>query len=205
MPCQKHIISFSKLILLFTWMVCMLSCEKEYSYEGGNAVPPFINIPVDSTANEDTVVLDPGALPNCAVCANMVDIPPSSWSFKTGNSFLCGEIDTAFVLNLERRTFTFFGPSFCGADTGLVFTITLGNTGLTHDVENVVAANAVFYYYHTNQPYVLLSRADQPFYFIISSYSHSTKIATGTFSGIGYRVDGRSVYITNGRFKFMIL
>ncbi len=191
-------------ICLFAGLVAMLSCEKEYSYEGGNSVPVVI-IPVDTTGNEDTVILDPGALPSCAACTGATDIPLSSWSFNTGDSKLCGQVDTAFVLNLERSTFTFFGPSFCGADTGLVFTVSLSGRGFTQDMQNVVAGNAVFYYYNTNRPYILLSHADQSFTFIVSEYSHSTKIATGTFSGTGFRVDGRAVNVTNGKFKFRIV
>lgn len=180
------------------------SCEKEYSYEGGNTAPVVV-IPVDTTDSVDTVVFDPGALPNCPFCLDVIDVQISSWSFKTGNSLLCGEVDTAFVLNLERSSFTFFGPSFCGADTGLIFTVSLGTVGLNGDLENLVAANAIFYYYHTNQPYVLLSHADQPFSLTITNYSHTTKIATGTFSGTGFRADGRAVNVSNGKFKFKIL
>jgi len=189
---------------LFAGLVTMLSCEKDYSYEGGNSVPVVV-IPVDTADDEDTVIVDPGALPSCAACTGATDIPLSSWSFNTIDSKLCGQVDTAFVLNLERSTFTFFGPSFCGADTGLVFTVSLNGRGFTQDLQNEVAGNAVFYYYNTNRPYILLSHADQSFTFIISEYSHSTKIATGTFSGTGFRVDGRAVNVSNGRFKFRIV
>lgn len=199
----KHFIDIVRLLIVP--LIFLASCEKEYSYEGGNTVSPVVVVPPgDTTGNVDTVVLDPGALPGCALCTGAADIPLSSWSFTTGSSRLCGEVDTAFVLNLERSSFTFFGPSFCGADTGLVFTVSLGDRGFTEDIQDVEAANAVFYYYNTNRPYLLLSHSDQPFTFKILEYSHTTKIATGTFSGTGFRVDGRAVNVTNGKFKFVI-
>ena len=205
MRITKHIGTCIKVILIpVTLQFFIASCEKEYSVEGIGTPPPIIITPTDSV-NNDTIIVDPGVLPNCAFCVNDAEIELSTWTFRTGNSTLCGVVDTAFVLNLERSTFTFFGPSYCGADTGLIFTVTLGTVGLTSDVQNLVAASATFYYYHTNQPYILLSKADQPFNFVITSYSHITKIATGTFSGRGFRVDGRSVNVSGGKFKFRIL
>lgn len=203
MRLAKQILQPSSILLfiLILWIAC--SCEKEYSYEGGYMPPPVVVIPADTTAT-DTVTTDPGALENCSFCNGITDPAPGTWIFKTGAASLCGEVDTAFVLNLERSTFTFFGPSFCGSDSGLVFTITLGGTGLTQDIENLVATNAVFYYYHTGRPYILLSHADQPFHFVITHYSHATRIAAGSFSGTGFRVDGRAVNVTDGKFNFQI-
>ncbi len=191
---------------VLTLLVYATACEKEYSYEGGGTPPPTIIVPVDSTLQPaDTIVPDPGELPTCLSCSNTIDIPVSSWSFKTGNSFLCGKVDTAIMLSLERNTFTFFGPAACGTDTGLIFTVSLGPNSLDRDIENLVASNAVFYYYHTYAPYVLISRADLPFSLIISSYNHTTKMITGTFSGTGLRQDGRGVHITDGKFKMKLI
>jgi hypothetical protein len=188
------------IILLFVGL-CM-GCEKEYSDEGSTTVEPAL---IDTTVIITTpvVTIDPGALPNCPACNAAIDTV-GAWRFNTGNSILCGRIDTAIILNLERSTFTFFGPATCGADTGIIFTVSLGTHSLAADIVNIAATNAVFYYYHTNAPYVLLGHADQPFNFTILSYDHSTKIIKGIFSGTGFRADGRAVQVTNGKFSCKI-
>jgi hypothetical protein len=182
--------------------VFIASCDKDYSYEGGSVipVPAIIPLPVD-TIKTDTIIVNPGELPACKVCIDSGDIKVASWSFKTGNALICGRIDTAIILNLERSSLTFFGPSACGVDTGIIFTVHLGTNGLVKDVQNIIATNAIFYYYHTNAPYILLSHADQPFKLTITKYDHLTKIMTGTFSGNGFRQDGRAINITDGKFK----
>jgi hypothetical protein len=185
--------------------VFFAACEKEYSYEGGGSPPVVVIPPVDTTHTQDSTILDPGALPNCPSCINTNDIPMGEWSFKTGNSLLCGQVDTAIMLSLERNTFTFYGPATCGADTGIIFTVSLGSNKLDHDLTNITATNAVYYYYHTFGPYVLVSHFDQPFMLIISSYNNTTKEISGTFSGIGYRQDGRAVNVSDGKFKMKII
>ncbi len=191
------------LIVMLLLLVTIAGCDKEYSYEGGAVFSPP-PITRDSTPGNDSIPVDPGALPGCGVCMQLSDTVMNTWRFNTGASQLCGRVDTAFVLNSDRSTFTFFGPAFCGTDTGLVFTVSMPPNSLTHDTGFVKADNAVFYYYHTSAPYILLSHTDQPFNLTITSYSHVTRIATGIFSGTGYRLDGRSVQVTNGRFRFYI-
>ena len=191
------------LFFLLVLLVYTTACEKEYSYEGG-AIPPPVIVPVDSIQPADSTHVDPGELPTCPFCVNTGDIPVSSWSFKTGNSLLCGKVDTAIILSLERNTFTFFGPATCGTDTGLIFTVSLNPNSLDRNIENIAASNTVFYYYHTNEPYILISAANQPFMLTITTYNQSTKIATGTFSGQGYRQDGRAVNVTDGKFKIKL-
>ncbi len=192
-------------IFLIAGIIFLLaSCDKEYSYEGGNTVPPVVVVPVDTILPSDTIHIDPGALPNCPACNNNNDVAEGYWRFKTGNSILCGKVDTSFMLSLEKNVFTFFGPSNCGADTGIIFTVNLP-ASLNGDTTNVRASSAIFYYYHTNFPYVLLSHNDQPFYFMITSYVLSTKIATGVFSGPAFRADGRSVVVSDGKFKIKLL
>ncbi|MBL0355808.1 MAG: hypothetical protein IPP72_02485 [Chitinophagaceae bacterium] len=193
---------------LFAILVLLLyitSCEKEYSYEGGN-IPSFPVVIVDTVTPVDTSNnVDPGELPGCNFCIDSTDIAEAEWSFKTGHALLCGKVDTAIMLSLARNTFTFFGPATCGVDTGMIFTISLGPNSLDRDRENIVATSAVFYYYHTNAPYVLVSHNDQPFSFTITSYVQATKMLTGTFNGSGFRQDGRAVNVTDGKFKCKIL
>lgn len=203
MICKKLLNSF---LLFFLLLIGFTSCEKEYSYEGGATAPTGIGIiPIDSIQSSDTVRLDPGELPPCASCDTAGDLPAASWSFKTGNSLSCGRVDMAIMLSLERNTFTFFGASNCGIDTGLIFTVSLGLNFLNKTVENVEATNAVFYYYHTLAPYVLVSHFDESFKLTITSYNHITKVIKGTFSGTGYRQDSRAVFVSDGKFNFKLI
>jgi len=200
LPMRKKIASPFVVLCLVLAFFAFISCSKEYSYEGGPITigpPPVRDSPILPT-------FDPGALAGCSLCPQLDTANKFYWSFKTGNAQLCGLIDTA-ILNLERNTFTFFGPSVCASDSGLIFSVALGSTILSSDVYNQNAANAVFYYYKTNAPFVLISRSSQPFQLTISSYIYATKIAVGTFSGFGYRADGRAVEVKNGRFKIKLL
>jgi hypothetical protein len=196
----KYNIAFLFLILLL-----IVGCEKEYSYEGGTSVPTTPVTPIDSTQSTGSQNPDPGALAPCFSCIASDTLKLSEWSFKTGNSLLCGTVDTAFILDLERSSFTFFGPSSCAGDSGLIFSVYLDPNALKRDTTNLDASYAVFYYYHTNQPYVLTSHADQSFKLTITSYVHSTRVAIGTFSGYGYREDGRAVNVAEGKFKIKLL
>ncbi len=181
------------------------ACEKEYSYEGGGTPIAVVIVRGDSTVSTDSTVIDPGVLPNCPSCIENSVLSPNTWSFKTGNSLLCGTVDTAIMLSLERNTFTFYGPATCGIDTGIIFTVSLGLNTLDRDRIDITATNAVYYYYHTFSPYVLTSHFDQPFMLVITSYINSTKEVIGTFSGAGYRQDGRAVNVSDGKFRFTIL
>ncbi len=201
---MRYLLRYIKLFFAAAVLyLCNSSCDKDYSYEGGGTVP-VVAMPIDTTNQTDTNTTDPLILPDCSFCFDAVDIPMSSWSFKTGSSLVCGEVDTA-ILNFERNMFTFFGPSACGTDTGLIFSVLLGTFVLNRDYANLVAPTAIFYYYHTNQPFILSSQASQPFRLTITNYSHTTKVAAGTFSGIGFRADGRTVNVTHGKFKITLL
>ncbi len=172
-----------------------VSCQKELYWDR-----EVTALPVDSI----TLVNDPGALPTCVSCLQRDTVNAYTWSFKTGTSQLCGRVDTA-IINIDRNSFTFYGPSSCGRDTGMIFTVYLDPVVLTKDTSNLRASYATFYYYHTGAPYVLLSKTAQSFNFIISSYVHATKIATGVFTGFGYRQDGRAVEVSSGKFKIRLV
>ncbi len=178
------------LLLLLT----TASCQKELYFDRAAAVLPVDSLPT---------VNDPGSLPGCVSCLQPDSLNPYTWSFKTGASQLCGKVDTA-IISIERSSFTFFGPSNCSRDTGLIFTIFLDPHNLTRDTANLKATYATFYYYNTGAPYILLSKTAQSFNFTISSYVHATRIAIGTFSGFGYRQNGRAVEVTSGKFKIRL-
>ena len=189
--------------LLLLILSLLGGCGKEYSYEGG-AGPTIPIIPVDTTSANDSVSVDYEELFSCNSCIASDTLAQWEWSFKTGNSLLCGKSDTA-ILNPERNSFTFFGPSTCAADSGLIFTVYLEPNVLDRDITNLDASHAIFYYYDTNGPYVLTSHYDRPFSLTIKSYVHATGIATGNFSGVGYRQDSSVINITDGKFKIKLL
>jgi len=195
-------VNHNSIITIFaTLLFFFVSCEKEYSYEAGTVTGTPVLPPADTVAHTDSVVA--GIFTPCTACTSINGNTPGSWSFKTGNAQVCGEVDTAFTLNHERDVLTFFGPSFCGSDSGLIFTVNL-SSGLTANAVNIPASFTAYYYYHTGSPNILVSLASQPFNLMITSYNHSAHIATGTFSGTAYSQQGAAVPVTEGKFSFVI-
>ena len=192
--------SFPLFVLL---LIGFASCEKEYSYEGGNTAI----LPVDSLRDSIPVTdsLNHG-LPefsSCVYCINNNPLKESTWSFRIDTTVLCGSVDTAIVLG-NRAAFTFFGPTSCVKDSGIIFTIYLSSYQLTRDTTNYVVPKVSFYYYHTLAPFILMNQASEPFHFVIASYVHATRIAIGTFSGVAHRADGRAAIISDGKFNIKL-
>lgn len=202
---MKVISKYHHLFLLAALCVCIIACEKEYSYEGGAGTAP---VPVDTTRTDTTTnvdTTDPGpGISYCNTCADKKETALDEWSFRIGDTVFCGADDTA-IINYERTAFTFFGPSSCAADSGMIFTVYLSPNVLNRDRYNFTVPYASFYYYHTGAPNVLSNKADESFTLTIKSYIHSTKIATGTFSGTAYRQDGSPVAVRWGKFKIRLI
>lgn len=180
------------LVLPLIW-VQHTGCWKEYSRVG-----------IDSTQLPDSILPIPvGEFPNCPLC-DVSDAPDlGQWNFKTGNDYLCGITDNAgFIGNYNsNRTFTFFGPSACSVDTGIVMTVYLPAT-FNEDKFNITASSAAFYYYdHFGTKDIFISRSGQPFSVKIQSYINATRIVTGTFGGTVFRANGDTALIREGKFK----
>ena len=174
----------------------MSGCEKEYSFEGGGSriIRDTIPVPVP-------VITDPV----CPACINNTAPGLSEWSFKSLNWKLCGKADTAIALG-NRTAFTFFGPSTCSSDTGMVITVYLDNDTLNRDKQNLQIDRAAFYCYDRVTPsYIFLSQNSNSFSVIIENYSHATGIVTGTFGGTVFRTNGAAASINAGRFKVKLL
>jgi len=183
-----HILAVSLLLLL----IFNSGCAKEYSYEGGNVITDTVNPP------------NPVAwvCPDCIGKDTQIE---SKWSFHNDNFFYCGTIDTAIV-NPERTGFTFFGPSSCSIDSGMVITVYLDGYVLNKDINNITTQKAGFYYYDNVTPTIMLiTRQAIPFTVTIDSYIHQTRMATGTFGGTVYRTNGASSYISSGKFKVKLI
>lgn len=183
-------------LLISIFLASLLcTCAKEYSFEGGTLPPP-----VDTTRGPQPV--DP--VPVCPACTGSVAAGPDEWTFKSGNWKLCGKADTAIALG-DRTTFTFFGPSTCSADTGMVITVYLSGDTLNRDRQNLHINRAAFYCYERVTPsYIYMSQSSAAFSVIIESYVHSTGIAVGSFRGTVFRTNGAAASIDSGRFRVQL-
>jgi hypothetical protein len=187
------LIVFSLLILAI-----IQNCTKEYSREGlNNTTPPI----VDTTPSQQTPPDTTSITSFCVACAGMDKFEENRWSFKAGNSFQCGPMDTALMAP-ERNAFTFFGPSSCSSDTSMVITVYIDNYVLNKDLQNIVIPKVDFRFTKLGAPkYLLISQPGTPFNLTIESYDHQTKMTTGTFSGYAYKGDGTIQKVDSGKFK----
>ncbi len=183
-------------------LVYSLGCIKDYSFEGGNPpvfVPDTTVSPIDTTALPvDTVP----AVPVCALCSTIGVPAEGNWRFQTGDSLQCGTFtNSGFIGGDSKTAFTFFGPSACSTDTGIVVSVYLP-VPLDQDRFNINADAAAFYYYdHTATADIYMSRAPYGFSVTLDSFIYNTGIATGTFKGTVFKPNGDTAYISEGKFK----
>jgi hypothetical protein len=189
-------------LIILVLLLQNTSCIKEYSIEGmhHDTLPPdtivtIITPPVTTTPS----VIN---FPQCSFCDSTDEITTGRWGFKVGNTYLCGSDDNSgFIGGPSKTAFTFFGPSACSADTGIVVSVYLP-VALDQDRSNLTTNEAAFYYYHHNAPKdILISLHPSVFSVTVQSFINATGIVTGTFNGIAFTADGDTVHITEGRFK----
>lgn len=189
---SKLLYYLTLLLVTSIFLIHTSGCQKEYSFEGGDS--SFI---IHDSISQPPVIKE---FPSCSLCNEKDAVALGSWNFKTGNSYLCGTVTNGGFVG-GTTFFTFFGPSACSDDTGLVMSVYLP-ISFDQDRENVIASHIALYYYNHNSPNDIFdSEPPYPFQFIIQSYSQSTGIATGTFSGTVYRPNGDTAHIEDGRFK----
>ena len=170
-------------------------CAKEYSFEGAR-------VDTLSTSGGDTVISQiPTPFLHCNACDPADPIILGHWSFKTGNVYQCGTFtNSGFFSGFEKTNFTFFGPSACSVDTGIVVSVYLP-VALDRDQYNLTTEQAAFYYYdHNATQDILQSRHTAIFSVTVKSFIYSTGIATGTFGGTVYKASGDTAIVTDGRF-----
>jgi hypothetical protein len=175
---------------IFIVVLSFLHCKKEYSYEGGN-------IPVI----RDSVIINPAPKPYiCSSCVGADNYIEGKWSFYDNGTFYCGIIDTA-ITTPDRSGFTFFGPSSCSLDSGLVLTISIEPNFLTKDVFNLTTNRTGLYYYdNIGQTHPFVTQPGFTFSFIIDSYIHQTRMMTGRFSGTVFNLNGEATNLF-GKYK----
>lgn len=180
----------------FVFVILHFGCAKEFSFERDGSPVVRDTIPVPVVVNE---------FPFCAACVTNTGTGLSEWSFKSRNSVLCGKADTA-IINPDRNAFTFFGPSSCSGDTGIVVSVYLEGNVLNRDITNITTNHNAFYYYDRVTPsYIYMNPISSFFWVTIASYNHQTKIATGTFQGYVIRTNGTGTNIESGRFTVKLL
>lgn len=180
---------------LFAIMSNSAGCSKEYSLEAA---------PVDTVIETviDTVVSNP-FVPSCNGCTNS-EIKDSSWLFSVDGSILCGVAEKA-IISFERNAFTFYGPSTCSIDSGFIISVYLSEE-LNSDKTNLTATKIDLYYYDNVKPsYILTSKPNEPFSFIIEKYVHATGEAIGNFSGTVFSETGSRKTILDGKFKIKFI
>ncbi len=190
----------------FAFVILLLqnsSCKKEYSFEGllNDTMP--VNMPADTL---DTITSPPAIIfSQCDFCNATDEILLGHWGFKAGNAYLCGSFsNSGFFSGQSKTSFTFFGPSACSDDTGLVVSVYLP-IPLDRDRNDLSTNQTAFYYYdHNSTNDILASRPTSVFSVTVQSFNYATGIATGTFDGIVFTATGDSIRITDGRFKALL-
>ena len=186
---------FFLLFLVLQIVLQTTGCKKEYSCESCIVA-----------LQHDSVVTSPAISPSfigCSLCRATDDLLLSKWNFKTGNTFVCGSVSDAGTIG-GGQAFTFFGPSACSIDTGIVVSVYL-NTFFDHDMYNVTLTNVAFYYYdhHASQD-IFIRYPEKPFSLTIQSFISSTRIMTGSFSGTVFKPNGDTAVISDGKFKIKL-
>jgi len=182
--------------ILPTLLLQNTGCYKEYSIEGKDTTRI-----IRDTASPGPVGIVK-AFPDCLLCNPGNDISIGHWSFKTGNSFLCGgATNPGFIGGNSKKDFTVFGPSACSVDTGLVLSVYL-DVPLDQDRFNLSTDRTAFYYYDNNAPKdILMSWPTAPFVITVQSFIYNTGIATGSFRGTVFKPNGDTATIIDGKFK----
>lgn len=177
------------------FLMLLSSCAKEYSIEG-------LGVPANDTLLIPAVIKD---IPSCKLCNDTYGTLLATWSLQTNNTVLCGIIDTAIV-SPARTAFTFYGPSSCSRDSGMVISVFLPNDTLNKDRQNIILDRNAFYYYDRITPSdILVTRQNTPFTVIIKNYDHQTKIATGSFEGNVFKPTGGGTRVSLGKFQVKLI
>lgn len=185
---------FFATIATLAFMLIGFGCVKEeYSYEGG-LLPP-----VDSTTDTTTQNIPPPFITACKECSPGGPAQYMQWHFLCEASALCGPVTKA-VMSPDKNAITFFGPSTCSVDTGLIMSAFFDEP-LNSDRSNVKAARAVLQYYIKNAAdNVFQSEPPHPFTLTIDQYTLNTRIAMGHFDGFAYTPAGKQVAVNSGTF-----
>jgi hypothetical protein len=196
---KQSVICVLCLILI---LINFTNCAKEYSFEGG-ATPPIPSQP-DTSGGQDSSTTPGITLPTCRGCELTDTSSSGKWSFKIGGSSLCGFITNA-VASPDKTAMTFFGPSACSVDSGLIITAYFNTPVLSNNQTNLTAASAALEYYdNTTLSDVFKSKPPNILSVTINSYDHQTGITDGTFAGSVVNKNGATIKVDAGKFKIKL-
>lgn len=182
----------------FLMQMLAMSCAKEYSYEGG-IVPDSVRV-----VNDTFSTINRWNIPKCYACNPQFGADTNTWSLWVNNSQACGSF-TRTVINRERDAFTFFGPSACSIDSGVILNSFWSPVVFDRDLQNISTQRTAFYYYdNTTNQYVLEAKREKPFTIIIENYHHQSGIATGYCTGYAINRQSDTIGIQLLRFKIKI-
>ena len=190
---QKPYSCFISVVITIFILSPQVGCEKEYSYEGGVFID---SIPAGPT---DTLISPPETLPVCDECASNPETDSTYWNLVFDNKILCGAVTRAIATS-DKTGFTFFGPSKCSLDTGLVMSVALGTDSLTKNLTNVISNNVALEYYDNTTQTNFFQSMRQSITFTIDTYNHATRIAVGSFKGLVVLKDNSVGEVVDGNF-----
>ncbi|MCA0383854.1 MAG: hypothetical protein LCH58_16970 [Bacteroidetes bacterium] len=190
---------FIAAILSLSWW-SIAGCTKEYSYEGGSLPDSSNFVPAPDTTRQDSLQFLP-----CALCvADSFGKAVDTWRIQLPKSKACGNF-TRTVITPTRDAFTFFGPSACSIDSGLILNSFWSPLVFDRDLKNVSTQRTAFYYYdRIGNTFVLERKTGQVMTIVIEEYSHSTGIAKGYAFGEAQTADGKLVRVSDIRFVIKI-
>ncbi len=195
---KKELSHIKTFLLILCTLTVWLGCKKEYSLEGNPL--QIIPIPADTTSARDTAGIAM-AFPYCNTCSYSNMAAELTWSFKIDTSLFCGNV-TNGVISPDGKGMTFFGPSACSRNYGLIITAFFNDAVFTMDQNHLVATHVTLQFYdHTGTSDILQSKPPLVFGLIFDTYSKFTKQATGSFNGSALNKAGDLVAIKAGRFR----
>ncbi len=186
------------LFIWFCFITCGISsCKKEYSFEG-NAVNS------DTTRLQDTSIVRDTSISaiqfaTCKGCNTIDTASGSHWSFQVGEVKLCGGVTRA-VISPDSLGMTFFGPSLCSIDSGLIITVFFLENTFNKNQINIIASRASLQYYDNITPSdVMVSKRPNVFNLTILNFTPAVGFS-GVFNGWVIDRLGKLVKVDNGKF-----
>ncbi|MEO6134286.1 MAG: hypothetical protein ABIP35_03975 [Ginsengibacter sp.] len=128
--------------------------------------------------------------------SNGLKLPSGNWEFKDSGKYYIGEMDTAYISgNTGSKELHLIGTSAVGNEK---FSITLYSDNFKPGTYKASLFQATFTYSGSKIIYKANQSTDE---FIVTISSLSSKLITGTFSGMALDSSNNSKKIFNGKFK----
>ncbi len=183
-------------LTLYSWMLS--GCAKEYSFEGG-INPDTTQVIADTNGTVNFT------LPSCSSCkVDTFGSAVDTWTLDVHTTKACGTF-TRTVLAPDKDAFTFFGPSACSIDSGLIINSFWSPLVFNKDYNNISTQRSAFYYYdNIGNTFVLQEKIGTPFTVVIESFTYQTGIAKGHCFGDVITHTGKTVSVKKIRFTIRI-